>query len=109
MSFMPGLEVLLDLAVAFLHRQQDGGLVLERQVLEANFLPGPMPMLASLARIAFFLGAGRRELQREVQVLEEVGLHHLLVDLREVDRRRAGGAAASGTPTAAAPCSPPAP
>jgi len=38
----------------------------------------------------FLFRSGRGELQGEVEILEEVGLHECLVDLREVDRRRGG-------------------
>jgi hypothetical protein len=33
-SFIPAGEILFHLVVAFLHREQDGGLVLQREILE---------------------------------------------------------------------------
>ena len=53
--------------------------------MKSKVLPAPMPMRASWARISFSFACRRRELQREVEIVEEVRLHELLVDFREVD------------------------
>src|SRR6185437_2530758 len=39
----------------------------------------------------YFLGSGGSELERKIEIVEEVRLHELTVDLREVDGRRGRG------------------
>jgi hypothetical protein len=55
--------------------------------VKLNVLPGSTPMLASCARISASVCARGRELQREVEILEEILLREFLVDLRERDSR----------------------
>ena len=96
-SFQPltvfgvGGEEFVDLLVAVLHAEADLEPVDERQFVEFEAsCPAPTPILASLARMSFSFSAGRRELQREVEIFEEVALHQILVDLGEIDLRRGG-------------------
>ncbi len=88
---LSGFEISLDLRLAVLHARRDLRLRCSGESsLKGSAFPASTPRRASFARMSVSSGRGRRELQREGEVVEEPGLNHLRVDLRKVDRRRRG-------------------
>ena len=71
--------------LAFRHSQDNLCLVFQRQVLEIGCLSGSDADAGKFSANIRFNGLGRCELQRKIEVLEEVPFHQLLVDLRKVD------------------------
>src|SRR5690606_35256303 len=74
----PGQKVLLDLRLAILHSGHDRGLLLGGETLEVGMFAGPDADTGEPGANRFLLRTWRRELQREAQVLEEVGLRQIL-------------------------------
>ncbi|MCY1541786.1 hypothetical protein D9M68_774890 [compost metagenome] len=81
------LDPILDLRMPNLHALDHRGLLLGRQILEVEVLAGTNTKTGQLRADRHFIRCGRVELQGKAQILEEVGLHEVLVDLQEVDRR----------------------
>src|SRR3977135_437269 len=79
---------LLDLSVTFLHAQTDFELLLQRKVFEVHGLAWPDANARKLGSYLCLVGQCRRELQREIEVFEEISLYEILVDFRKVDSRR---------------------
>src|SRR4029077_18332472 len=67
------------------------GFLLGRQRIEIELLARADPESSQLLTGSYFLGSGGSELERKIEIVEEVRLHELTVDLREVDGRSRRG------------------
>jgi hypothetical protein len=77
---------LIDLLLTFLHAQADFELLLQRQVLEAEGFAGSDADTGELRAYLLLVLLGGSKLQREVEVVEKVGLCEFLIDFRKIDR-----------------------
>src|SRR5215468_3988939 len=80
-------DLLFHLLLAFLHAQADLDLVRDGQILELEGLAEADTDTSQLGADLALFRSGGRELEREVEVLEEVRLRQLLVDLGKRDGR----------------------
>src|SRR6266852_1172750 len=86
--FLSAGKILFNLLAAVIHAQPDFKLVLQRKILEVEGLARADADAGKLLANDTFFRPRRCELQREVEILEEVFLREFLVDLWEVDGRR---------------------
>ncbi|MOA34627.1 hypothetical protein D3C78_1560130 [compost metagenome] len=77
-----------NLRMPSLHTLDHCGLLFGGEFLEVEVLAGANADTGQLRADRHFIRCGRGKLQRKTQILEEVGLHEVLVNLREVDRWR---------------------
>ena len=94
---LPAVDLLAKLGHRFVHRlvaglhaQTDLEFVFQRKRVKAEFLASTNTNAGEFGADFLFFRSGRRELQREIEILEEIRLHRVLRDRREINRRRGG-------------------
>src|SRR5438093_13686556 len=83
-------EILFDLLFTSFHAFNYGGLLLGRKRFEVENLSRSYAEASQLRPDLLFFRPRRCELQREVEIFEEVRLDQLFVDLGEIDGRCCG-------------------
>ncbi|MNP24345.1 hypothetical protein D3C76_1171010 [compost metagenome] len=82
------IDRVLDLRMPSLHALNHCGLLLGGQILEVEVLAGANAQAGQLRADRRFFRCSRGKLHHNAHIFEEIGLHQVLVDLRQVDRRR---------------------